>query len=63
MAQGCSRRCVHEVMPVNHEMEQVLLDNAKLDKNIEEIKKMALLTKEECKPPSKVQRTTYICKL
>ena len=60
MAQGCSRSCVHEVMPVNHEMEQVLLDNAKLDKNIEEIKKMALLTKEECKVTESARRLSVV---
>ena len=30
-------------------MEQAILDNVKLDKNIEDIMKMVLLTKEECK--------------
>ena len=47
-------------MPVNHEMEQVLLDNAKLDKNIEEIKKMALLTKEECKVTESARRLSAV---
>ena len=36
-------------MPVNQEMEQAILEHVKLDKNIEEIMKMVLLTKEECK--------------
>jgi serine/threonine-protein phosphatase 2A catalytic subunit len=36
-------------MPANQEMEQAILDNAKLDKNIEDLQKMLLLSKEECK--------------
>ena len=49
MAQGCLRGCLYEAMPVNQEMEQAILEHVKLDKNIEEIMKMVLLTKEECK--------------
>ena len=49
MAQGCLRGCLYEAMPVNQEMEQAILEHVKLDTNIEDIMKMVLLTKEECK--------------
>ena len=48
LAQGCLRGWLL-AMPANQEMEQAILDNAKLDKNIEDLQKMLLLTKEECK--------------
>ena len=51
MAQGCLRCCLYEAMVVNQEMEQAILDNVKWDKNIDDIMKMVLLTKEECKVP------------
>ena len=49
LLKGCLRGWLFEAMPANQEMEQAILDNAKLDKNIEDLQKMLLLTKEECK--------------
>ena len=41
-------------------MEQAILEHVKLDKNIEEIMKMVLLTKEECKVTESGRRPSAV---
>ena len=57
LLKGCLRGWLFEAMPANQEMEQAILDNVKLDKNIEDIMKMVLLPKQDCKVSQVAERT------